>query len=78
LSCCRAERQDGSLAGDFGFDPARLGSAPEALKWYQQAELINGRTAMVANAGILIPAVRFIPLAGDIEHVLALQHEVMT
>ena len=47
-----------SLAGDFGFDPAGLGEAPEALKWYQQAELLNGRTAMVANAGILFPAVR--------------------
>ena len=47
-----------SLAGDFGFDPAGLGNTPEALKWYQQAELIHDRTAMAAVAGILIPGVR--------------------
>ena len=28
------------------FDPLRLGEQPEALKWYQQAELQNGRWAM--------------------------------
>ena len=66
--------QDGKLAGDFGFDPARLGSAPEALKWYQQAELLNGRTAMVANAGILIPAVRPAYRAGNEAHVSARRH----
>ncbi|KAK9824229.1 hypothetical protein WJX72_008757 [[Myrmecia] bisecta] len=46
---------DGSLAGDFGFDPLNLGADPEALKWYQQAELIHARLAMTAVAGILIP-----------------------
>lgn len=25
---------DGSLAGDYGFDPLGLGADPEALKWY--------------------------------------------
>lgn len=24
---------DGSMVGDFGFDPLRLGSDPEKLKW---------------------------------------------
>lgn len=28
---------------DFGFDPFKLGEDPTALKWYQQAELQNGR-----------------------------------
>ena len=49
---------DGSMAGDFGFDPLNLGAAsPEQLRWYQQAELVHGRTAMTAVAGILIPSV---------------------
>jgi light-harvesting complex I chlorophyll a/b binding protein 5 len=47
---------DGSLAGDFGFDPLNLGRDKESLKWYQQAELVHGRLAMTAVAGILIPA----------------------
>lgn len=46
-----------TLAGNFGFDPANLGTNPEALKWYQSAELINGRTAMTAVAGILLPSI---------------------
>lgn len=35
-----------------------LGKDPEALRWYVQAELVHGRTAMAAVAGILIPGVR--------------------
>jgi hypothetical protein len=46
---------DGSLPGDFGFDPMSLGTDKFKLKWYQQAELMNGRTAMAAVAGILVP-----------------------
>ncbi|CAL5074122.1 unnamed protein product [Urochloa decumbens] len=46
---------DGSLPGDFGFDPLGLGSEPEQLRWFAQAELIHGRWAMLAAAGILIP-----------------------
>lgn len=46
---------DGTLPGDFGFDPFYLGKNPESLRWYQQAELVHGRTAMTAVAGILIP-----------------------
>lgn len=46
-----------ALAGNFGFDPLGLGKDPESLRWYQQAELVHGRTAMTAVAGILFPAI---------------------
>ena len=46
---------DGSLPGDFGFDPLNLGSNKAALEWYRNAELQNGRWAMAGVAGILIP-----------------------
>lgn len=51
------EHLDGSLPGDFGFDPLGLGTEPFKLKWYQQAELQNGRWAMLAVTGILFPEV---------------------
>eukprot|EP00854_Cymbomonas_tetramitiformis_P014409 gene14409-17039_t len=44
---------DGTLPGDYGFDPLGLGSDPERLKWYVEAELVHGRWAMIAVAGIL-------------------------
>lgn len=44
---------DGSLAGDFGFDPLGLGEDPDSLKWYVQAELVHARFAMAGVAGIL-------------------------
>eukprot|EP01025_Chloroclados_australasicus_P040299 TRINITY_DN419_c0_g1_i1.p2 TRINITY_DN419_c0_g1~~TRINITY_DN419_c0_g1_i1.p2 ORF type:complete len:219 (+),score=26.41 TRINITY_DN419_c0_g1_i1:157-813(+) len=44
---------DGSLAGDFGFDPLGLGTEPDRLKWYVEAEKTNGRWAMMAVAGIM-------------------------
>ncbi|KAG2494155.1 hypothetical protein HYH03_007790 [Edaphochlamys debaryana] len=46
---------DGSLPGDFGFDPLYLGQDPAKLKWYVQGELVNGRFAMLAVVGILTP-----------------------
>jgi len=46
---------DGSLAGDYGFDPLNLGSDPEALKWYVQAELVHCRFAMLGVVGVLVP-----------------------
>ncbi|XP_021750115.1 photosystem I chlorophyll a/b-binding protein 6, chloroplastic-like [Chenopodium quinoa] len=46
---------DGSLPGDFGFDPLGLGSDPETLRWFAQAELMHSRWAMLAVSGILIP-----------------------
>jgi len=48
---------DGSLAGDFGFDPLNLAKDPEARRWFVQAELVHCRTAMVGAAGILLPAI---------------------
>eukprot|EP00803_Ostreobium_quekettii_P008887 evm.model.scf_1873.2 EVM.evm.TU.scf_1873.2 scf_1873:9469-11814(-) len=48
---------DGSLPGDYGFDPLGLGSDPELLKWFVQAEIFHGRWAMTATAGILIPSI---------------------
>lgn len=44
---------DGNMAGDYGFDPLRLGANPETLPYLQEAELMNGRWAMHATAGIL-------------------------
>eukprot|EP00887_Chlorella_sp_A99_P007664 scaffold20.g7664.t1 len=44
---------DGTLAGDYGFDPLGLGSSPEQLRWNVQSEVFHGRTAMTAVAGIL-------------------------
>nr|AAB40979.1 light harvesting complex a [Volvox carteri f. nagariensis] len=46
---------DGTLPGDFGFDPLYLGAEPSKLKWYAQAELVHARFAMLAVAGILVP-----------------------
>jgi light-harvesting complex I chlorophyll a/b binding protein 4 len=48
---------DGSLPGDNGFDPLGLGEDPENLKWYVQAELQNGRWAMLGVSGALVPEI---------------------
>ncbi|KAG6412871.1 hypothetical protein SASPL_125564 [Salvia splendens] len=48
---------DGSLAGDNGFDPLGLAEDPENLHWFIQAELVNGRWAMLGVAGMLLPEV---------------------
>jgi hypothetical protein len=37
--------------------PLWQGKDPAALRWYVQSELVHGRTAMAAVAGILIPGV---------------------
>ena len=42
---------DGSLPGDFGFDPLGLGTDPERLKWFADAEINNGRWAMLGVTG---------------------------
>mmetsp|Transcript_41580 Transcript_41580/g.50433 ORF Transcript_41580/g.50433 Transcript_41580/m.50433 type:complete len:265 (+) Transcript_41580:64-858(+) len=44
---------DGSMAGDYGFDPLRLGANEKSLPWYREAELMNGRWAMMATLGIV-------------------------
>jgi len=46
---------DGSLPGDFGFDPLKLGERPDALAWFVQAELVHARFAMLGTFGILVP-----------------------
>eukprot|EP00976_Prorocentrum_cordatum_P069893 1179730-Prorocentrum_minimum.AAC.7 len=46
---------NGSLVGDFGFDPLGLGKKPQDLAWYVQAELVHARFAMLGAAGIMIP-----------------------
>ncbi|MBA0821307.1 hypothetical protein Gotur_000982 [Gossypium turneri] len=48
---------NGSLPGDNGFDPLGLAEDPENLRWYVQAELVNGRWAMLGVAGMLLPEV---------------------
>jgi light-harvesting complex I chlorophyll a/b binding protein 4 len=45
---------DGSLAGDYGWDPLGLGADPVALKWYRQSELVHARWAMLGVAGVLV------------------------
>ncbi|XP_072953199.1 photosystem I chlorophyll a/b-binding protein 5, chloroplastic-like isoform X1 [Typha angustifolia] len=45
---------DGTLVGDFGFDPLGLGEDPKSLKWYVQAELVHCRFAMAGVAGVLV------------------------
>ncbi|VAH28473.1 unnamed protein product [Triticum turgidum subsp. durum] len=42
---------DGSLPGDFGFDPWGLGSDPESLRWNVQAELVHCRWADIIKPG---------------------------
>eukprot|EP00240_Pyramimonas_obovata_P013078 CAMPEP_0118922216 /NCGR_PEP_ID=MMETSP1169-20130426/1210_1 /TAXON_ID=36882 /ORGANISM="Pyramimonas obovata, Strain CCMP722" /LENGTH=259 /DNA_ID=CAMNT_0006863047 /DNA_START=85 /DNA_END=864 /DNA_ORIENTATION=+ len=44
---------DGSMAGDYGFDPLRLGGNPTLLPYFRDAELTNGRWAMMAVTGIM-------------------------
>lgn len=34
---------DGSLPGDYGFDPIGFIQDEESKRWYQQAELIHSR-----------------------------------
>ena len=48
------EYLDGSMAGDYGFDPLRLGSNSEYLPYFREAELMNGRYAMLGTAGIML------------------------
>ncbi|CAD7699518.1 unnamed protein product [Ostreobium quekettii] len=44
---------DGSLPGDFGYDPLGLGSEPDRLAWYIEAEKLNGRWAMNGVLGVV-------------------------
>ena len=56
---------DGSMAGDYGFDPAGFSNNPpkqwliggnnRSLKWYREAEIVHSRVAMLAIVGMLLP-----------------------
>jgi hypothetical protein len=48
---------DGTMPGDFGFDPLNLGEDKEALAWYQQAELMHARWAMLGVTGMAAPEI---------------------
>lgn len=47
------EYLDGSMPGDFGFDPLRLGESGP-LAYYREAEIMNGRWAMTATLGCFV------------------------
>ena len=51
----RPKYLDGSLPGDYGFDPLKLGTEPDQLKWFAQAELLHARFAMLGCLGVLAP-----------------------
>ncbi len=61
----RPPNLDGTLPGDSGFDPAGFTNRPprpyfyggegSSLKWYQEAEIVHGRVAMLAVLGFFIP-----------------------
>jgi hypothetical protein len=48
-----AHLSSSTLPGNFGFDPLNLGTDPEKLSWYAQAELQHARWAMLGVAGVL-------------------------
>lgn len=62
---------DGTLPGDAGFDPVGFSSAPPrtwfyggdstSIKWYREAELVHGRTAMLAVLGWVFPSLAHFP-----------------
>lgn len=49
----------GRAPGDFAFDPFKLSSSPERAQRYAQAEIKNGRLAMLAISGILTQSAAF-------------------
>lgn len=42
---------DGSVVGDFGFDPLNLASSAALLAFYREAEIKHSRLAMLATVG---------------------------
>lgn len=62
---------DGTLPGDAGFDPVGFSSSPvkewlyggetKSIKWYQEAEIVHGRVAMLAVLGWVFPSFYHFP-----------------
>jgi len=50
----KPEKLDGSMVGDFGFDPMGLSEIQTDLKYARWAELKHGRICMLAITGIII------------------------
>jgi len=46
---------NGTLAGDYGYDPLGLGQSLEQVEKYREYELIHARWAMLGAAGAIIP-----------------------
>jgi len=46
---------DGSLAGDYGYDPLGLGDSTEQVAKYREYELLHGRWAMLGAFGAILP-----------------------
>jgi len=46
---------NGTLAGDYGYDPLGLGQTTEQVEKYREYELIHARWAMLGAAGAIIP-----------------------
>lgn len=54
----RPANLDGTLPGDFGFDPAGFSNNPPkslggGFKWYRESEIVHGRVAQLAVFGVL-------------------------
>ncbi|KAJ8601036.1 hypothetical protein CTAYLR_007967 [Chrysophaeum taylorii] len=54
---------DGSVVGDFGFDPLRLASSAALLAFYREAEIKHSRLAMLAAVGWPMSEMLDAPLA---------------
>lgn len=67
---------DGTLPGDVGFDPAGFAANPpktwliggegNSLKWYQEAEIVHSRVAMLAVVGWITPEFFHLPGNEDV------------